>query len=84
MLELQAILQPHFLVIEKLKSRHGLLFPCAYVLFTNMHWLQKYSVKKQICLKSFLKNKYIHEFVLFCYYGHQKRKQERIKTIAEY
>ena len=40
--------------------------------------VQKYSVKKQICLKSFLKNKYIHEFVLFCYYGHQKRKQERI------
>ena len=29
MLELQAILQPHFLVIQKLKSRHGLLFPCA-------------------------------------------------------
>ena len=46
--------------------------------------IQKYSVKKQICLKSFLKNKYIHEFILFCYYGHQKRKQERIKTIAEY
>lgn len=78
MLELQAILQLDFLVIEKLKSRQDLLFACAYVLqyFTNMHWHSTMlSVKKQICLMSFSKSKYIYEFVLFCYYGHHFKKE---------
>lgn len=68
MLELQAILQPDFLVIEKLKLRQGLLFPVPTYFNNLQHVLtfKKCSVKKQI---------WIYEFISFCYGGHHFKKE---------